>query len=179
MLYLVGHQPTKIAPLGALCDSSAANVVYWTRPSTCSRTKATNDINARLKKKSVLAQLVRRNPRLAALAGQPMFSRPCGASHVELPVWHKPRSAACAAHTASSRPCGAARVQALALPLSVGSRPFNFEGGCLDENCISELNNADSLPQKIVFLAQTWASWPSPRTRRYSREFSESGIRAV
>ena len=35
---------------------------------------------------------------------------------------------------------------------------------------------ADHTP---VFLAQTLASWQSSRTRWYSREFSESGIRAV
>ena len=31
----------------------------------------------------------------------------------------------------------------------------------------------------VFTLVQTWASWQSPRTRRYSRELLESGIRAV
>ena len=31
----------------------------------------------------------------------------------------------------------------------------------------------------FFFLIQTWVSWQSPLTRWYSRELSESGIRAV
>ena len=31
----------------------------------------------------------------------------------------------------------------------------------------------------LFFLVQTWASWQSPLTRYYSRELSDSGIRAV
>ena len=35
------------------------------------------------------------------------------------------------------------------------------------------------LPRPQITVVQTWESWQSPLTRRYSRELSESGIRAV